>query len=145
MNHMKKVHEFPESLQVFNITSLYNHKGSHKDFNNYRGVFCVTVFRSILDRLIYNDCYTTIDDDLTDGNVGARKNRNIRDNIFVVNAVINSVINGKEEPIQVQKQDAEKCFDKLWLEATTNALHDAGLNSDMLNLLYEEKKCKNCS
>ena len=77
MNHMKKIHEFPESLQVFNITSLYKHKGSHKDFNNYRGVFRVTVFRSILDRLIYNDCYTNIDDNLTDGNVGARKNRNI--------------------------------------------------------------------
>ena len=37
-------------------------------------------------------------------------------------------------------QDVEKCFDKLWLQATTNALYDAGLNSDMLNLLYEENK-----
>ena len=26
----------------------------------------------------------------------------------------------------------------MWLEATTNALHDAGLKSDMLNLLYED-------
>ena len=81
------------------------------------------MFRSILDRLIYNDCYYAIDDNLTDGNVGARKNRNIRDNLFVLNAVINSVIHGKEKPIQVQVQDAEKCFDKLWLQATTNALH----------------------
>ena len=72
--------------------------------------------------------------------MGARKNRNIRDNLFVLNAVINSVINGKEQPIQVQVQDAEKCFDKLWLQATTNALHDAGLNSDMLNLLYAENR-----
>ena len=40
--------------------------------------------------------------------------------------------------MQVQIQDAEKCFDKLWLEATTNALHDAGLKSDMLNRLYED-------
>ena len=35
-------------------------------------------------RLIYND-------DLTDSNVGARKNRNIRDNIFVLNAIMNSL------------------------------------------------------
>ena len=140
MNHMKREHRFPEALEVCNITSLYKHKGSHKEFNNYRGVFRVTVFRSILDRLIYNDCYYAIDDNLTDGNVGARKNRNIRDNLFVLNAVINSVIHGKEKPIQVQVQDAEKCFDKLWLQATTNALHDAGLNSDMLNLLFEENK-----
>ena len=72
--------------------------------------------------------------------MGARKNRNIRDNLFVLNALINSVINGKEQPIQVQVQDAEKCFAKLWLQATTNALHDAGLNSYMLNLLYAENR-----
>ena len=41
-----------------------------------------------------------------------------------------------EEAIQVQVQDAVKCFDKLWLEETTNALYEAGLKTDMLNLLY---------
>ena len=96
MNHMKREHKIPDVLNVCNITSLYKHKGSHRDFNNYRGVFRVTVFRSKLDRLIYNDCYSTIDDNLTDGNVGARKNRNMRDNLFVLNAVINSAINGKK-------------------------------------------------
>ena len=138
MNHIKSKHELPEVLQYCNITSIYKHKGSHKDFNNYRGVFRVTVLRSVLDRLIYNDSYSTIDEHLTDGNVGARKNRNIRDNLFVLGAVINSVINGKEPPIQVQVQDVEKCFDKMWLQATTNALYDAGLKCDMLNLLHNE-------
>ena len=140
MNHIKNTQIYPAAMECCNITSLYKHKGSHKDFNNYRGVFRVTVLRSVLDRLIYNDCYLVIDDNLTDGNVGARKGRNIRDNIFVLGAVINSVINGREDPIQVQVQDVEKCFDKLWLEATTNALFDAGLKHDMLNLLYIENK-----
>ena len=54
----------------------------------------MTVFQSILDRLMYNDLYETIDTSLTDGNMGARKERNIRDNIFVLGAVINFVING---------------------------------------------------
>ena len=136
MNHMKSKHELPEVLQLCNITSLYKHKGSHKDFNNYRGVFRVTVLRSVLDRLIYNDSYSTIDEHLTDGNVGARKNRNIRDNLFVLGAVINSVTHGKEAPVQAQIQDVEKCFDKMWLEATTNSLYDAGIQSDMLNILH---------
>ena len=73
MNHMKSNHELPEVLQVCNITSLYKHKGSHKVFYNYRGVFRVTVLRSVLDCLIYNDSYSTIDEHLTDGNVGAQK------------------------------------------------------------------------
>ena len=45
---------------------------------------------------MFNDEYQTIDDNLTDSNVGARKNRNIRENIFVLNAITNSVKNGKE-------------------------------------------------
>ena len=54
----------------------------------------MTILRSILDRIIYNDIYEVIDGNLTDCNVGARKKRNIRDNLFVVNAVINSVVKG---------------------------------------------------
>ena len=140
MNHIKNTQTYPEAMQYCNITSLYKHKGNHKDFNNYRGVFRVTVLRSVLDRLVYNSCYTVVDDNLTDGNVGARKGRNIRDNIFVLSAVVNSVINGKEDPVQVQVQDVEKCIDKLWLQATTNALYDAGLQHDMLNILYIENE-----
>ena len=85
---------------------------------NYRGVFRLTVFRCILDRLLYNDLYATIDSTLTDGNVGARKNRNIQDKKKIW-AVINSVTNGGEDPIQVQVVDVEECFEKLWLQATT--------------------------
>ena len=77
MNRIKADQKYPEALEPCNITSLYKHKGSRKEFNNYRGVFRVTVFRSILDRLIYNDSYYTIDQNLTDHNVGARKCRNI--------------------------------------------------------------------
>ena len=53
---------------------------------------------------------------------------------------MNSVINGKEAPIQIQVQDVNKCFDKLWLQETTNALYEAGLINHMLNLLYLENK-----
>ena len=73
---------------------------------------------------------------MTNGNVGARRNRNICDRLFVLGPVVNSVINNKEEPIQVHVQDAEKCVDMLLLESIINALFDAGLKTDMLNLLH---------
>ena len=72
--------------------------------------------------------------------MGARKNRIIRDNIFVLGAVINSVINGKEDPIQTQVGDIEKCFDKLWLQKTTNELFEAGMTNNKLNLLFMENR-----
>ena len=93
-----------------------------------------------MDRLIYKDSYYTIDSTITDGNVGGRKSRSVRDNIFVISAVINSVKHGESGPIQVQVMDAEKCFDKLWLQSCINALYEAGITNDHLNMLYIENR-----
>ena len=139
MNLIKKKQVYPSILEKCNISSIYKKK-SRKDFENYRGIFRVPILRSILDRLTYNDCYYTIDSNLTDGNVGARKDRSVRDNIFVLNAIINSVENGRNEAIQVQVMDATKCFDKLWLQACINSFYEAGIDHDSLNLLYIENK-----
>ena len=110
---------------------------------NYRGVFRVTVFRNILDRLIYNDEYRNIEAGLTDSNVGARKSRNIRDNIFVLSAVINDVTNGNAKAVDLQIYDVAKCFDALWLEEAVSDLYDSGLTNDKLSLLYMENEvCK---
>ena len=94
-------------------------------------------------KLIYNDCYEKIDQNLTDSNVGCRKGRNIRDNIFVINAISNSVIKNKIEPVDYQIYDVETCFDKLNLEECISDLYDSGLNNDKLPLLYlENAKCQ---
>ena len=142
MNIIKTRQEYPKGLENCNITTIHK-KSSKKEFKNYRGVFRVAVLRSILDKLMYNDSYYTIDSNLTDGNVGARKKRSVRDNIFVMSAITNSIINGKSEPIQAQIMDINTCFDKLWLQACINALFEAGLDNDQLNLLYLENKNAN--
>ena len=98
------------------------------------------MIRSILDRLICEDSYDIIDRNLTDGNSGGRKYRSARDNIFVMGAVTNSIINGTSKPIQAQVMDIETCFDKLWLESSINSLYENGLKSDLLNLLFIENK-----
>ena len=143
MNRIKNEQVYPQALEDCDITSIYKKKGNRNCFENYRGIFRVPVLRTILDRLIYNDEYASIDRNLTDSNVGARKNRNIRDNIFVLNAINNSVVNGTEEPIDIQVFDVEKCFDSLWVEECINDLYTAGLTNDKLNLLYIENQNAN--
>ena len=91
------------------------------------------ILRTILDRLIYNDEYEKIDKKLTDSNVGNRKNRNIRDNIFVLNAVINAAINQKI-PVDLQFFDIAKCFDTLKLKEVMNYMYEGGLTNDSFNL-----------
>ena len=140
MNQIKAKQIFPEALQPCNITSLYKNKGTRKDLNNYRGIFRVNIFRNILDRLIYEDEYENLDLRLTDSNVGGRKGRNIVDNIFVINAITNSIRNGNEESCDVKVYDVEKCFDSLWAQECINTLYEIGLKNDKLVLLYEESK-----
>ena len=143
MNRIKKEQKYPKALEDCDISSIYKNKGTRNNFENYRGIFRVPILRAILDRLIYNDEYENIDMKLSDSNVGARKKRNIRDNLFVINAIINSVINDNGDSIDIQLFDVEKCFDALWLEECINDLFEAGLNNDKLVLLYLENQNAN--
>ena len=140
MNQIKTQQKVPKSLKLCNITSLYKNKGSRKEFENYRGIFRVTILRSILDKLIYNDEYPTIDENMTDSNVGARKNRNIRDNIFVINAITNHAVKRKLKDIEIQIFDAYKCFDKLWAKECINDVYENGFQNDKLPLLVKENE-----
>ena len=136
INRIKLKLEYPKCLELCNITSIFKRKGNISDFRQYRGILRVLVFRSILERLIYNDKYYTIDDNLTDANVGARKHRNIRDNLFVVNAILNSVKKGSAEAIDLFTYDVDKCFDALWTHECINDLFESGLKNYQLTLLF---------
>ena len=61
MNGIKREQKFPNCLKECNITCLFKNKGSKKDLNMYRGIFRVTIFRNILDGLIFNDEYETLE------------------------------------------------------------------------------------
>ena len=141
MNKIKQNQEYPKCLELCNITSIFKPKGSINDFSQYRGIFRVLVFRSILERLIYNDEYYTIDGNLTDANLGARKQRKMRDNLFAVNAIMNSIKRGSEEPIDLCTYDVERCFDALWTYECINNLYESGFKNDKLTLLFKMNQC----
>ena len=110
----------PDFVEWANIASVYKGKGDRMDLTNDRGIFLVTVIRSILMRLIYNDKFEVIDSNMSDSNVGARKGMNIRNHIFVINGIINSVLQDKSKAVDIQILDYKQCFDSMWLEDTLN-------------------------
>ena len=91
-------------------------KGSKSDLSNERGIFNLSKVRSIFDKVIYSGEYDEIDQNMSFSNVGGRKQRNIRDNLFTVYAAINDVINGKGKSFDIQGYDVIKCFDEMWFE-----------------------------
>ena len=80
-----------------------------------RGIFNLTTLKRILDKLIYFDKYSDIDQNMSDSNIGARKDRNIKNHLFMIYGIINSVVKGNEECVDIQIYDIEKDFDGLWL------------------------------
>ena len=143
LNEVKRKQFIPHSMTLGNITTIYKSKGSRLDMNSDRGIFILTVLKKITDKLIYNDKYANIDQNMSDSNIGSRKKRNIRDHLLIIHGVINSVIRGKEEPVDIQIYDLEKAFDALWLEDCLNDIFD-NTNSenqdDKISLLYELNK-----
>ena len=140
MNRIKSELSYPAILELCNVTNLYKQKGDKSSFNSYRGIFRAPVLSNILDKLIHNDEYETIDENLTDGNVGSRKRRNVRDNLFVMNAIMSQAKNNKSEPTDISVYDVHKCFDSMWLLECINDLYEAGLRNDKLCLLYMANK-----
>ena len=76
----------------------------------------VNVFRSILMKMVYIDKYNTVDKNMSDSNVGARRGKNIRNHIFVLNGIVNEAVNQKTPGIDIAIMDYRQCFDSLWIE-----------------------------
>ena len=107
-------------MRLNNISTIYKNKGSRFELVNDRGIFNMSIFRKIVDRLIYDDKYEHIDANMSDSNVGGRKGRSIRNHLFIVYGIINSVMNNESPPIDIQLYDLKQCFDAMWLEESMN-------------------------
>ena len=140
LNKVKSEQKLPDHFQYANISTIYKNKGSRLNMDNDRGIFVVSALRMILDSLIYNDKYSHIDRNMTNSNIGARRDRNIRDHLFIVYGIVNSIVNGTEDEVDIKIYDVEKCFDTLWLENCMLDLLDtlpSDQHDDKVSLLYK--------
>ena len=90
-NSLKQKSMICEFMNHANITTVPK-KGPKIELKNQRGIFRLSVLRAILMRLIYNDKYSTIDQNISDGQMGARKDKGCRNNIWIVNGIIYKTI-----------------------------------------------------
>ena len=97
----------------------------------------------MIDKLIYTEKYPLLDENMTNSNVGARKKRNIKNHLFIIHGIINSVVNGQEECVDIHIYDLVKAFDALWVADCMNDLWDtlpAQARDDRLGLLYQSTR-----
>ena len=139
-NEIKETLNIPTFLQKVTITSLYKNKGLKSSFANQRGVFNVSKVRSILDKVLHEDVYDTIDNQLSQSNIGGRKGRNIRDHLFIVYGNLHNVKNVSCPAVDIQSIDIRKCFDEMWYEDTHNDIYDVKIKNDKFALIAKLDK-----
>ena len=115
MNKIKDKINSPKLTQICNIYSFYKGKNSRLDLNNERGIFILSILRTIKEKLIYKDIYETVDKNMSDSQVGGRKKRSIRNNLFILYSIMHDA-RASKKIIDVNFYDVEKCFDSLWLD-----------------------------
>ena len=141
LNKIKTTGTIPEFLNVVNISAIYKGKGEFTNLESERGIFIVNIVRYILMKMIYADKYDVIDKSMSDSNIGARKKKNIRNHIFVVNSVLHDVLSSSsKEPIDIMVLDFKQMFDSECLYECLNDVYEAGVVDDYFPLLYEANR-----
>ena len=143
-NQIKEQQRIPEFFKLANITAIYKGKGDMNDIINERGVFIVTIYRSILMKLINRDISDIVESNMSDSQIGSRKNKNVRNHIWVLNAAITDTLSKKcKQSIDVQVLDVKQCSDGLWTKECINDMFRAGVQNENLALIYEASKNTN--
>jgi hypothetical protein len=125
-------------MRVTKISAIYKGKGEVTSLESDRGIFLVSIFRTILMTMIYKDKYDIIDRSMSDSNIGARKEKNIRNHIFVVNSILHDVLSKKSNsPIDIMVLDYKQMFDSECLFQCMNDLYETGVDDDFFSLLFE--------
>ena len=140
LNNIKCQGVIPNFMKESIVTSIPK-SGSKFELKNERGIFKLSVLRSILLRLIYNRKYELIDSNMSDSNIGARKGKSCRNHIWIINGINHEVNSSKKHAqLVMQSYDYSQMFDSMSLSITISDLFDCGLQDDLLVLLNEVNK-----
>ena len=106
LNETKRHLEIPYFMRNVSIALIPKPgKKQLHDINNHRGIFIIPKYRSLMMRMLLNDKHHIIEKHMSDSNIGGRKNRGIRDHLFIVHRVIADHYNSKTKPVSLQIVD----------------------------------------
>ena len=118
--------EIPEEWNRMAIRTLHK-KGSKYLMENKRGLFLTSIISKVYERVVKYRNEVKMTEQRSPWQMGGEKGRSCTDNLFITYSVIerNRYL-GK--PTYVFYADAEKCFDKLWLDDAVIELWKRGTN-----------------
>ena len=86
LNKVREEGIVPDFMNVTSVTTIPK-QGLKFKLTNKRGIFKVSILRTILLRLLYNRCYSMVNANMSDSNIGARKEKSCRNHIWILNGI----------------------------------------------------------
>ena len=136
---------FPNQWSEGIIVPLFK-KNDPCDVNNYRGITLVSCFSKLFTGILNNRVTKWAENNniLSDSQFGFRKGRSTTDAIFVLNAIIQKILNGKGR-LFCAFIDLKRAFDSVYLNGLWFKLHKIGINAKMLRIIKDMyNKVKSC-
>ena len=136
---------FPNQWSEGIIFPLYK-KNDPSDEQNYRGITLVSCFSKIFTGILNNRISNWAESNniLSDSQFGFRKGRSTTDAVFVLNAIIQKILNEKGR-LFCAFVDLKRAFDSVYLNGLWFKLHNIGINAKMLRIIKDMyNKVKTC-
>ena len=131
---MERENTTPIQWNQIIIRSIHK-KGPKEDLANQRGIFLTNIVSKVYEKvkLLQNEENIC---NMSRMQYAGRKNRSPLDHVITLNAITEKQ-RSEKKPTYILFADAEKCFDKLWLEDGLLELHKLGWSEkDVIMMLF---------
>ena len=110
LNKTKDTLIIPDIIKNVNVVMIPKQgKPDLQNMENQRGIFCFSVFCTIIMKLLLKDEYEKLDKFMSDANAGGRKGRRPQDHLFIINGIIfEHTKNSSIKPISLGIYDCEQ-------------------------------------
>ena len=125
-NSIKIQKQVPTNWNKIIVSTFYKRKGSRRKLSNYRGIFLTLIVTKIFEHVLYNRIYATVE--ISDFQGGARKERGVHENLFMIRSAIYH-FKHNNKPLILVMYDFKTCFDPILLKDSLVDIFFSGLKN----------------
>lgn len=133
----------PDDWKQAIIVPIWKGKGSKRDCNQYRGISLLSHAGKLYAKILEKRLRPILEQQLSDSQMGFRKNRSCTDAIFTLKQLAEKAIE-YDQNLCVAFIDQEKAFDRVNREQLWKTLKTYGVQQHLINIcksLYENSCC----
>ncbi len=118
------------------IKSIYKNKGDQTDMKNQKGLFLTSTVAKTFEKRIYEKNKIKVREGVFEFQCGGMENRSTIDNLLILQGTID-YHRYIGQNLHILSVDAEKCFDKLWLDDVCNEMYALGITAAEVDILHK--------